>query len=115
MSKRDSKAFLYDILEHMDDIINFTKDMDYEDFLNNKAIKYAVVRCLEVIGESVKNLPFELREKYPHIPFKELAGMRDKLIHQYFGVDYAIVWETAKYEIPILKKEFEKILKELEE
>jgi uncharacterized protein with HEPN domain len=114
MSKRDFEAFLYDILEHMNDIINFTKDMGYEEFSNNKAIKYAVVRCLEVIGEAVKNIPFELREKYSHIPFKELAGMRDRLIHQYFGVDYVVVWETAKYEIPILKKEIEKILKELD-
>ena len=114
MPKRDIKAFLYDILAYMDDIIEFTKDMDYKEFIDNKAVKYAVIRCLEVIGEAVKKIPKDIREKYPHIPFKELAGMRDKLIHQYFGVDYLTVWETAKYEIPDIKREFEKIIKDLE-
>ncbi|WP_423792286.1 DUF86 domain-containing protein [Methanocaldococcus indicus] len=114
MPKRDTKAFLYDILSYMDDIIEFTKDMDYEEFINNKAIKYAVIRCLEVIGEAVKKIPKDISEKYPHIPFRELARMRDKLIHQYFGVDYLVVWETAKYEIPEIKREFEKIIKDIE-
>ncbi len=62
------------------------------------------MRSLEIIGEAIKNLPEEFREKYPEILYKEISGMRDKLIHQYFGVNYRIVWKTVKQEIPVLKK-----------
>jgi len=70
----------------------------------------AFVRSLEIIGEAVKNLPSEFREKYSEIPWKEIAGMRDKLIHEYFGVNYRIVWKIVQQEIPRLKEQVERIM-----
>lgn len=87
--------------------------MKYEDFIKDDKTVFAVIRALEIIGEAVKNIPLEVRNKYPSIPWRELAGIRDKLIHQYFGVKLDVIWKALKEEIPPLKKYFEDILKEL--
>ncbi len=80
--------------------------MSYDDFSRDKKTIYAVVRGLEIIGEAVKKVPKELRESYPDIPWKRIAGMRDKLIHEYFGVDIEVVWKTVREDIPYLKSLF---------
>ncbi|MEQ9715271.1 MAG: DUF86 domain-containing protein [Candidatus Asgardarchaeum sp.] len=82
--------------------------------MNDKVIVRTFVRSLEIIGEAVKHLPAEFREKYPEIPWKDIAGIRDKLIHEYFGVDYLIVWKTIRERIPELKKFVERILEKIE-
>jgi len=82
--------------------------------VNDKVIVRTFVRSLEIIGEAVKHLPAEFREKYPEIPWKDIAGIRDKLIHEYFGVDYLIVWKTIRERIPELKKFVERILEKIE-
>lgn len=87
-----------------------SKDLDYEGFINNPVITRAFLRSLEVIGEAVKNIPRNFRNKYPGIPWKEIAGMRDKLIHEYFGVNYGIVWKTVKKEIPKLENQIREIM-----
>lgn len=87
-----------------------SKDLDYEGFINNPVFVRAFLRSLEVIGEAVKNVPRTFRNKYPGIPWKEIAGMRDKLIHEYFGVNYRIVWETVKKEIPKLENQIKEIM-----
>ena len=89
--------------------------MSYEEFTRDDKTVYAVVRAIEIIGEAVKNIPGNVRKNYPEIPWKDMAGMRNKVIHEYFGVKLNIVWRTVKEEIPPLKPLFEKILKELEE
>ncbi|ACX72263.1 protein of unknown function DUF86 [Methanocaldococcus vulcanius M7] len=114
MSKKDVRAFLYDILENMKDIIDFTKDMDYDEFLKDKKTQKAVIRSLEVIGEAVKNLPEDFINKYPQVPWKGMARLRDKLIHHYFGINYEIIWDIVINKVPNDIKEFEKIIKDIE-
>ena len=91
-----------------------TKDIDYEEFANNRLIRHATIKELEIIGEAVKNIPEEIKDKYPQIPWKNIAGMRDILVHAYFKVDTAIVWGVIKERLPELKEQIEKILKDLE-
>ncbi|EHP88259.1 HepT-like ribonuclease domain-containing protein [Methanotorris formicicus] len=112
MPKKDVRAFLYDILENMNDIIEFTKYMDFDEFLKDKKTQKAVIRSLEVIGEAVKNLPEDFINKYPQVPWKGMARLRDKLIHHYFGINYEIIWDIAANKIPKDIKHIEKILKE---
>jgi uncharacterized protein with HEPN domain len=111
---RNSKLFLTDILDCMVKIDKFIKGMQYEEFVADDKTSSAVIRKLEIIGEAVKNIPMEVRNKYLEIPWKEMAGMRDKLIHWYFGVDYELVWKVIKEDLPNLKPKFEKILITLE-
>jgi len=113
--KRTYKDYVLDILSSIQEIDQFTKGMSFEDFVDDKKTVNAVIRSLEVMGEAAKKVPSEIRSKYPEIPWKYMAAMRDKLIHEYHGVDLEIVWEVVKNEIPPLKPKFEKILKELRE
>ncbi|MEM4727851.1 MAG: DUF86 domain-containing protein [Candidatus Bathyarchaeia archaeon] len=95
-------------------IEKFIEGISKEDFLANIEKQYAVLRGLEIIGEATKNLSKELKSKYQEISWKEVAGMRDKLIHQYFGVNLELVWETIKTKLPEFKNQISKILKEIE-
>jgi uncharacterized protein with HEPN domain len=110
--KREFLDYVDDIIEEMSDIIIFTEGMEYEDFIKDKKTNKAVLRSLAVIGEAVKNIPMAVKNRYPEIPWKEIAGMRDKIIHEYFGVRLDVVWETAKDDIPALKPLFDKILED---
>ncbi len=94
-------------------LMNRTKELNYNSFLNNEDLKKAFVRSLEIIGEAVKNIPVEIREKFPMVMWKEMTGMRDKLIHAYFSVDYEVVWKTVIEDIPIIKKNFTDIMNKL--
>ena len=106
--KKD-KAYLRDMLDAISDIEVFIGNINEAEFYKNKEKRYAVVRALEIIGEAAKNLSKELRSKHKEIPWKEIAGMRDKLIHWYFGIKWELVWETVKNKIPVLKKQLLKI------
>jgi len=111
--KKD-EAYLRHILDAISDIEKFTKDVTKEGFFENKEKQYAVLRALEVIGEATKNLSKQSKAKYPDVPWRDAAGMRDKLIHGYFGVNLELVWETIKNELPGLKKRISRILREEE-
>jgi uncharacterized protein with HEPN domain len=111
--KREIADYVMDVLDAIAKCKEFIEGMEYKDFVSDDKTVFAVVRTLEVIGEAVKNIPDEVRKEHIEVPWKEMAGMRDKLIHGYFGVDLKRVWQTAKEEIPALKPFFEKIMRDL--
>jgi uncharacterized protein with HEPN domain len=112
--KREFLDYVEDIIEAMDDAISFVEEMDYDNFVKDRKTIYALIRAVEIIGEAVKKIPNSVRKRYPKIPWKDMAGMRDKLIHEYFGVDLKRVWDTVKKDIPNLRPLFDKILKDFE-
>jgi uncharacterized protein with HEPN domain len=115
MSKRGDKEFLLDMIEAIKRIELYTKELSYPDFLQKMETQDAVVRNFEIIGEAVKNVSKILKEKYNNIQWKEIAGMRDKVIHFYFGVNWDIVWGTVKHSLPPFKEKIEGILEAMEE
>lgn len=112
--KRDASIYLQDILDNIDKAISFVGDMTYEDFECDEKTFYAVVRSIEIIGEASKNLPEGIRKQHPQVPWRQIAGMRDKAIHSYFGVNTLRVWQVVKDDLPKLKPSIEKLKKELE-
>jgi len=110
--KRDYTLYLKDILDCIDKIDEFIAGMDYNQFVSDDKTSSAVIRKIEIIGEATKNLPAVLRDKYPDVPWAEMARMRDKVIHFYFGADYAIVWRVARERLPEIRPLIERILME---
>lgn len=109
MSKRQDFELLCDIKEAVQRISTYIGELSYDEFIKDKKTQDAVVRSLEIIGEAAKNLSVELKKKHRDIPWKELAGLRDRLIHQYFGVNFEIVWTIVRQELAGLAREIEKI------
>lgn len=107
------EVYLKDILDSVEKIESYLEGFKEMDFDGNYAIQDAVMRRLEIIGKAVKHLPEESKNKYPNIPWKDIAGMRDILIHEYFLVDLRAVWDTSKDDLPILKKQIKDLLKRL--
>ncbi len=114
MSKRTEIEYIEDILEHIKKIEKFTENCDYEEFVENELVAYAVIRCIEIIGEAVKKLPKELTEKYQDVPWSKIAKMRDFLIHRYHKIDLKVVWITVKEDIPQTKPLIEEILTKID-
>lgn len=111
---RTVDLYVKDIIQNMVDAEEFIQGLSYETFISDKKTFNAVVRSIEVIGEATKSIPDSVRSRYPDIPWKEMAGMRDKLIHFYFGVDREAVWLTVKERIPAIRPIFQLILRDLE-
>lgn len=102
--------YLHHILEEIMFIESETRDLSKTDFLSNETLKRSFVRSLEIIGEAVKKIPQEFRDSHPDIDWKRIAGMRDRLIHDYLGVDYTIVWDAVTNKLPELKDKVQNIL-----
>ena len=107
MSKKrqtiELRDYLHDILRMISDIKEFTKDLTFSHFKTDKKTVYAVIRCMEVIGEAVKQIPAKNKRAYTEIPWDEISGMRNKLIHEYFGADIKIIWDTIQEDLPPLE------------
>jgi uncharacterized protein with HEPN domain len=102
--KRNINLYLQDIYESIEAIEQYTDNLTEKEFLNNIQIEDAVIRRFEIIGEAVKNLDKNFREQYPKVPWKEIAGMRDVFVHEYFGVELDRVWDAVKNNLPELKR-----------
>ena len=111
---RDIALYVKDILENMCDAEEFVQGLSYDQFAADKKTLNAVVRALEIVGEAAKNVPDSVRLRHPAVPWKEMAGMRDKAIHFYFGVDREAVWFAVKERIPTVKPMIEQVLRDLE-
>jgi len=110
---RYPKDYLQHILDEVEYLLSFSQGLNKDEFFGNETLKRAFTRSLEIIGEATKNLPESFKREYAEIPWRRMAGIRDKLIHQYFGIDYDIVWNIVANEIPDLKLRLEKIMKDI--
>lgn len=100
---KEDYAYIEHIMLCINKIQDFTKNLKQIDFSKNELVQDAVIRNIEIIGEATKKISSELKTQYKEIPWKEMSGMRDKLIHDYFGVDVDVVWKTVQEDIPYLK------------
>jgi len=110
---REHRLYLNDILKALEAVENFVEGLNFEDFKQDDKTSSAVLRKFEIIGEAAKQVPESIKQKYPAVGWKEMAGMRDKLIHLYFGINYELVWQTIKNRIPEIKPAIRQILQNL--
>lgn len=108
--RKEPKIFLAHILESIEAIENYTKDLSKATFLKSPETQDAVMRRFEIIGEAAKNIPDDFQELHPEVFWYQMKGMRNKLIHEYFGIDLGLIWDTVQNDLPILKKQISGIL-----
>ncbi len=108
--KKSPKVFLEHIIDSILLIEGYAKDLSQTEFFKNRSLQDAIIRRLGIIGEAVKNLPMTFRSKHPDVPWKQIAGMRDILTHQYFDVDLVLTWKVVKHELPSIKKRISALL-----
>lgn len=105
--------YLQHILEEIEFLLRQTHNLTFEDFMTDELLKRASARSFEIIGEAAKNLSLEFKDRYPRVDWKKLTGMRDKIIHYYFGVNYNILWQTIKDRLPHLQEEIKDLAQKI--
>jgi len=113
-SQRNERLFIDDINDSIRAIESFVEGLSQEDFKKDRKTFSATIRELEIIGEAVNNISDELKQKYLHVLWQEIRSFRNKIVHEYFGVDIRIVWDVITNELPILKRQIERIQIDLE-
>jgi len=112
---RRERLYLEDIIDSIEKIQSFTAEMDFNSFIRDDKTKSAVIREFEIIGEAAKNISLEIKQQHIEIPWSDMAKMRDKLIHWYFGINYQIIWKTVQERLPVIKTDIRKILLEIKD
>ena len=107
---KSNEVFLRHVLDEISFLLEHTRALSFDDFMEDAVLKRACARSFEIMGEAVKNIPTDFRKKHKEIDWRNIAGMRDKLIHQYFGVNWNILWDVIKDKLPSVKVHLEKIL-----
>jgi len=110
-SERVFRDYLQDMLDACLKASSFISDMSFEEFASDEKTQFAVIRALEIIGEASKKLPQAFKDQTPEIPWRAIAGMRDKMIHDYMGVNQAVVWKTVNEDLPPLVEQLRKMTK----
>jgi uncharacterized protein with HEPN domain len=110
--KREYEDYLRDMLENAEKALSFVQGLDYDGFCKDDKALYAVIRALEIIGEAARQIPEKVRENNPETPWREIAGMRNKLTHEYFGVNTKVVWRTVHEDLPVIIPALRKMLDE---
>ena len=108
--KREYEDYLRDMLENAEKALTFVQGLDYDGFCKDDKALYAVIRALEIIGEAARQIPEKVRESNPETPWREIAGMRNKLTHEYFGVNTKVVWRTLHEDLPVIIPALRKML-----
>ncbi|HPS91608.1 MAG TPA: DUF86 domain-containing protein [Methanothrix sp.] len=108
--KKDDSVYLHHIMDAFAQIEIYTEGVSHEEFINNRLIQDGVIRQLEVMGEASRNLSEDTRNEYPHIPWRQMIGLRNRMIHAYFSVNLQIIWEIIQGDIPKLKKDITYVL-----
>lgn len=112
--QRSYRDYLDDILRAIGEILSFVEDMDFETFRSDRRTNLAVIRALEIIGEAARYIPANERRRHSQVPWQEMVAMRNKLIHQYFGVDLEVLWRTVQEDLPPLRDEISRVLAAME-
>ncbi len=108
--KREYEDYLRDMLENAEKALSFVQGIDYDEFHSDDKVLYAAIRALEIIGEAAKQVPENVRREHPELQWREIAGMRNKLMHEYFGVNTKVVWRTVQEDLPVILPILRKML-----